>query len=107
VPRRGRERADGAERSRNGNGERPKQDWEVARLYIGAGRKAKIRPGDLVGAIANETGLDARAIGSIQIADRFSLVEVPEASADAIIEVLRTTTIKGKKVPVRRDRDGA
>jgi ATP-dependent RNA helicase DeaD len=46
-------------------------------------------------------------IGSIQIADRFSLVEVPEASADAIIEVLRTTTIKGKKVPVRRDRDGA
>ena len=107
VPRAVRERAGGAERTRNGKSERPKQDWEVARLYIGAGRKAKIRPGDLVGAIANETGLDARVIGSIQIADRFSLVEVPEASADAIIEVLRTTTIKGKKVPVRRDRDGA
>ena len=107
VPRAVRERASGAERPRSGKSERPKQDWEVARLYIGAGRKAKIRPGDLVGAIANETGLDARVIGSIQIADRFSLVEVPEASADAIIEVLRTTTIKGKKVPVRRDRDGA
>ena len=107
VPRAVHERAGGAERARNGKSERPKQDWEVARLYIGAGRKAKIRPGDLVGAIANETGLDARVIGSIQIADRFSLVEVPEASADAIIEVLRTTTIKGKKVPVRRDRDGA
>jgi ATP-dependent RNA helicase DeaD len=107
VPRPVREHAGNAERHRNGKSERPKQDWEVARLYIGAGRKAKIRPGDLVGAIANETGLDARVIGSIQIADRFSLVEVPEASADAIIEVLRTTTIKGKKVPVRRDRDGA
>jgi ATP-dependent RNA helicase DeaD len=106
VPRAVRERTGNAERQRNGKSERPKQDWEVARLYIGAGRKAKIRPGDLVGAIANETGLDARVIGSIQIADRFSLVEVPEASADAIIEVLRTTTIKGKKVPVRRDRDG-
>ena len=107
VPRAGYGRPADAERPRNGNREHPKQDWEVARLYIGAGRKAKIRPGDLVGAIANETGLDARVIGSIQIADRFSLVEVPEASADAIIEVLRTTTIKGKKVPVRRDRDGA
>ena len=107
VPRAGYGRPADAERPRNGKREHPKQDWEVARLYIGAGRKAKIRPGDLVGAIANETGLDARVIGSIQIADRFSLVEVPEASADAIIEVLRTTTIKGKKVPVRRDRDGA
>ena len=107
VPRAVRERVGNGERQRNGKSERPRQDWEVARLYIGAGRKAKIRPGDLVGAIANETGLDARVIGSIQIADRFSLVEVPEASADAIIEVLRTTTIKGKKVPVRRDRDGA
>jgi ATP-dependent RNA helicase DeaD len=102
-----RERAGRPERPKEGKRERPKQDWEVARLYIGAGRKAKIRPGDLVGAIANETGLDSKVIGSIQIADRFSLVEVPEASADAIIEVLRTTTIKGKKVPVRRDRDGA
>jgi ATP-dependent RNA helicase DeaD len=107
VPRAVRERASGTDRPQTGKSERPRQDWEVARLYIGAGRKAKIRPGDLVGAIANETGLDARVIGSIQIADRFSLVEVPEASADAIIEVLRTTTIKGKKVPVRRDRDGA
>jgi ATP-dependent RNA helicase DeaD len=105
-PRSGRERAGGTERPKAGKRERPTQDWQVARLYIGAGRKAKIRPADLVGAIANETGLDARVIGSIQIADRFSLVEVPEASADAIIEVLRTTTIKGKKVPVRRDRDG-
>ena len=107
VPRPGYDRPADAERAKNGKRERPKQDWEVARLYIGAGRKAKIRPGDLVGAIANETGLDSRAIGSIQIADRFSLVEVPEASADAIIEVLRTTTIKGKKVSVHRDREGA
>jgi ATP-dependent RNA helicase DeaD len=107
APRHGSERPSASERPKGGKRERPKQDWQVARLYIGAGRKAKIRPGDLVGAIANETGLDSSVIGSIQIADRFSLVEVPEASADAIVEVLRTTTIKGKKVLVRRDRDGA
>ena len=78
-------------------------DQEVTRLYIGAGRKAKIRPGDLVGAIVNEVGVDARAIGAIQISDRFSLVEVPEDLAEGIITALRATTIKGKRVPVRRD----
>ena len=43
------------------------------------------------------------AIGAIQITDRFSLVEVPAEIADSIIETLRATTIKGKRVPVRRD----
>jgi len=78
-------------------------EWDVARLYIGAGRAANVRPGDLVGAIVNEAGVDARAIGAIQITDRFSLVEVPAEIADSIIETLRATTIKGKRVPVRRD----
>jgi ATP-dependent RNA helicase DeaD len=78
-------------------------EWDVARLYIGAGRAANVRPGDLVGAIVNEAGVDARAIGAIQITDRFSLVEVPADIADSIIETLRATTIKGKRVPVRRD----
>ena len=80
-------------------------EWDVARLYIGAGRNANIRPADLVGAIVNEAGVDARAIGAIQITDRFALVEVPDEIADGIIETLRATTIKGKRVPVRRDRE--
>jgi ATP-dependent RNA helicase DeaD len=58
-----------------------------------------------VGAIANEAGVDARAIGAIEIADRFSLVELPNEIADDVIAALRGTTIKGKRVPVRRDRD--
>ena len=82
-------------------------EWDVARLYIGAGRAANIRAGDLVGAIVNEAGVDARAIGAIQITDRFSLVEVPAEIADSIIETLRAATIKGKRVPVRRDREQA
>ena len=80
-------------------------EWDVARLYIGAGRLAKIRPADLVGAIVNEAGVDPRAIGAIQITERFSLVEVPDEIADSIIETLRAATIKGKRVPVRRDRE--
>ena len=77
----------------------------MTRVYIGAGRKAGIRPGDLVGAIANEAQVDSRSIGAIEIADRFSLVEVPEDMAEQIIDALRSTTLKGKRVVVRRDRD--
>jgi ATP-dependent RNA helicase DeaD len=81
-----------------------RQQWDVARVYIGAGRLARVRPGDLVGAIANELQLDASVVGAIQIQDKFSIVEVPDEIADDIIDVLRGTTIKGKRVVVRRDR---
>ena len=77
----------------------------MTRLYVGIGRQGGLRPGDLVGAIANEAGLDARAIGAIDIADRFSLVEVPAAAADEVIRALRGTSLRGKRVMVRRDRD--
>jgi len=80
-------------------------EFDVTRVYVGAGRKAGIRPADLVGAIANEARIDSRSIGAIEIADRFSLVEVPESMADQVIDALRGTTIKGKRVAVRRDRD--
>ena len=75
----------------------------MVRIYVGAGRKANMRPADLVGAIANESGIDARGIGAIEIADTFSLVELPEEVADQVIAALRATTIKGKRLTVRRD----
>jgi ATP-dependent RNA helicase DeaD len=75
----------------------------MARIYIGAGRKANMRPADLVGAIANEAGLDARQIGAIEINDRFSLVELPDELIDPVIAALRAATIKGKRQTVRRD----
>jgi ATP-dependent RNA helicase DeaD len=78
----------------------------MTRLFVGAGRERGIRPQDLVGAIANEAGLNGRQIGAIEIADRFSLVEVPEASADQVVAALRGRTIKGKKTTVRRERFG-
>jgi ATP-dependent RNA helicase DeaD len=77
----------------------------VARLFIGAGRGAGIRPGDLVGAITNEAGLTSKDLGEIEIADRFSLIEVPDALADDIVRALRKTTLRGQKVQVRRERE--
>ena len=77
----------------------------MARLWVGAGRQAGVRPADLVGAISGETGLKSAFIGAIEIADRFSLVEVPEEVADDVIEALAATKLRGQKVTVRRDRD--
>ena len=77
----------------------------MVRIYIGAGRKANMRPGDLVGAIANEAGIEGRQIGAIEIADRFSLVELPAELADPVIDALRNASIKGKRVSVRRERE--
>lgn len=105
----GRDRPDRPKREgkppRTVQGSKKKVEWDVAKIYIGAGRKAKIRPGDIVGAIANELQIDAEAVGAIEIFDRFSLVEVPDEIADDIVSALKATHIKGKKVPVRRDRD--
>ena len=77
----------------------------TTQVFIGLGRRAGVRPQDLVGAITGETGIRGRDIGSIEIADRFSLVEVPIAVADEVIAGLRGSTIKGRKATVRRDRD--
>jgi len=76
----------------------------VARIYVGVGRLAGVRPGDLVGALANEGRLDPRAIGAIQIADRFSLVEVPSDALGRVVAALRHATIRGKPMRPRRDR---
>ena len=91
---------------RGGRGGRA-QAWDTVRIFVGAGRLDALRPGDLVGAIANEAKLPGDAIGAIEIADRFSLVEVPADRADGIIRALRGTTIRGRKVIVRFDRGAA
>ncbi|MCO6008609.1 DEAD/DEAH box helicase [Actinoallomurus purpureus] len=97
----GRDRRDGGRRDRRGPAE------GMTRLFVGAGRSAGIRPQDLVGAIAGESRLAGRDIGTIEIADRFSLVEIPESAAEDVIKALRRTTIKGRKPTIRRERDAA
>ena len=71
-------------------------------VHVSLGRKAGVRPGDLVGAIANETGLVGRECGPIRISDAYSVVGVPEASVDHVIETMQSTTMRGKRARVRR-----
>jgi ATP-dependent RNA helicase DeaD len=84
-------------------GERPDSEG-MTRIFIGAGRKAGVRPGDLVGAITGESGITSREIGAIEIADAFALVELPEERADQVIAALRKTKIRGLKPTVRREK---
>jgi ATP-dependent RNA helicase DeaD len=77
----------------------------MTRLFVGAGREGGVRPQDLVGAITGESSLSGRQIGAIEIAQRFSLVEVPDEAADEVVDAMRGATIRGKRATVRRERD--
>ena len=76
----------------------------MTRIFVGVGRANGIRPKDLVGAITGEANLTGKEVGAIDIADRFSLVEVPESKVDEVCWAMRRTTIKGSKAKVRRER---
>jgi ATP-dependent RNA helicase DeaD len=76
----------------------------TTRLFVGTGRSSGVRPQDLVGVIASKSYLSGREVGAIEIADRFSLVEVPESAADDVVAALREVSIKGRKTTVRRER---
>ncbi len=70
----------------------------MTRLYIDVGRDDNVRPADIVGAIANEAGIPGRAIGAIELFERFALVEVPSNQAEKVMRALRHTTIRGRKI---------
>jgi ATP-dependent RNA helicase DeaD len=98
-----------ASRTREAPGAGPRRDRHErtgagVRLFVGAGRTAGIRPADLVGAITGEAGVPSRALGAIEISDRFSLVEVPEELADDIVAAMSRASLRGKRVTVRRER---
>ncbi|WP_425446451.1 DEAD/DEAH box helicase [Dethiothermospora halolimnae] len=72
----------------------------MVRLFVNVGKKDKIRPGDIVGAIAGETGLKGELIGAVDIFDKYTFVEVPEDSGREVINVMNRNKIKGKNVNI-------
>jgi len=76
----------------------------TTRLFVGTGRSSGVRPRDLVGVITGESYLSGSDIGAIEIADRFSLVEVPESAADDVVAALRQVSIRGRRTTIRRER---
>lgn len=88
----------GSKRNRYG----ASKEGGMTRLFINIGKNKKIRPGDFVGAIAGETGLNGDIVGSIDIFDKFSFVDVPSKYSRQIISALNNSNIKGNKVAVEK-----
>lgn len=74
------------------------------RLFVGVGEKDGIGPGDLLGAIAGEAGVEGSQVGKIEIRETFSLVEVAPEHAEQIMKALNGTSIRGRSVRVDYDR---
>jgi ATP-independent RNA helicase DbpA len=76
-------------------------NWET--LYISAGRKDKMRPGDILGALTGEAGgLNATDVGKIEIQDRISYVAVARRVARVAFQRLSEGRIKGRKHRIER-----
>lgn len=72
----------------------------MVRLFINIGKKQKIRPGDILGAIAGETGMPGKLVGTIDMYDKYTFVEVPREYASDVIQTMKTAKIKGKSLNI-------
>lgn len=72
----------------------------MVRLFVNLGKKQNVRPGDILGAIAGETGMPGKLIGSIDMYDKYTFVEVPREYASEVIHTMKAAKIKGKNVNI-------
>ena len=64
----------------------------------GDGKKDKIKPGDILGAIAGESGMPGRLVGAIDMFDKYTFVEVPREYGKEVLNAMKHAKIKGKAV---------
>ncbi|WP_315118114.1 DEAD/DEAH box helicase [uncultured Clostridium sp.] len=77
---------------------------DIMKIYINAGKKKKIRPGDIVGGITSIPGITADNIGIIDIQDNISYIDILEGKGKVVLEGLKSVTIKGKVLKAERAR---
>jgi ATP-dependent RNA helicase DeaD len=94
----------GREPRRAGRGERPQGPPEdnMERFRVELGWRDRIKPGNLVGAIANETGLNGKSIGRIQIFDAHSTVDLPKGMPEEVFQSLRNLRVLSKPLQISR-----
>jgi ATP-dependent RNA helicase DeaD len=74
------------------------------RIFVGAGTRDRIGPGDLVGAITGEAGISRESIGKIDLRENHSLVEIASGEAERVVAALTGTTLRGRRLVARVDR---
>ena len=105
------QRAERAERpfseDRGDRPERRSRSSKAMSAYrIEVGKRHRVEPRQIVGALANEGGLSREDFGSIQIRPDFSIVELPADMPSSVLDRLRDTRISGKLIEIRPDRKG-
>jgi len=79
-----------------------KRKGEMVRLFLNVGKKQKLRPGDILGALAGESGMPGRAVGSINMFDKYSFVDVPQKYYKQILKSMKHAKIKGNRVSIEK-----
>ena len=72
----------------------------MARLFINIGKRQGVRPGDILGAIAGESGIPGKLVGAIDMYDKYTFVEVPLDVASEVLDAMKHAKIKGKVINV-------
>ena len=72
----------------------------MVRLFINIGKNQKARPGDILGAIAGETGIAGSLIGTIDMYDKYTFVEVPKEYARDVLNAMSHARIKGRNINI-------
>lgn len=88
------------ESERREKGRKGKND--MVRLFLNVGRKQKLKPGDILGAIAGESGMPGKAVGSIDMYDKYTFVDVPQKYYKQILKAMKHTKIKGNRVNIEK-----
>jgi ATP-dependent RNA helicase DeaD len=73
-------------------------DGPARKLIVSAGRAAGLEPSDIIHAITAATGLDGESVRNVRILDRFAFVEVPEAHAGRVVEMVTGTEVRGQRL---------
>jgi len=99
------ERSGGRDGSREDRGARPERrsrgDYTPYRIEVG--RRHRVEPRQIVGALANEGGLGRDDFGAITIRPDFSIVELPSNLDSSVLDRLRDTRISGRLIEIQRD----
>ena len=72
----------------------------MVRLFINIGKKQNVRPGDVLGAIAGESGMPGKLVGTIDMFDKYTFVEVPKDRARDVLLAMDHAKIKGKSINI-------
>ncbi|MDA0910208.1 MAG: DEAD/DEAH box helicase [Proteobacteria bacterium] len=96
--------ADRDERGSRDRGSRRSPDMDMTTYRIEVGRSDGVEPRNIVGAIANEAGINSRNIGHIKLFDQFSTVDLPSDTPKNVIEHLKKVWVAGKKLEIKEDK---